>query len=196
MAAAAPRARLTFLPAIEAQPIVTEGWALPNSIQHLTVELPVGRTEGVIDVVGESSGQAVGFGLASSTGSGLVNSQSEGSFTAATTGVFTASGTTIVYSKVGKRVTLTYSGAVQAGDTTGPASILISLTNLPSGMRPAQDIWFPVMVSNSAATAIGLLKVPTSGSIEVYRNASLNNFDSQVTTCGVYSFSVSYNVAT
>jgi hypothetical protein len=46
MAAAAPRARLTFLPAIEAQPIVTEGWALPNSIQHLTVELPVGRTEG------------------------------------------------------------------------------------------------------------------------------------------------------
>lgn len=121
-----------------------------------------------------SAGAAVGFGLASADSAGLLSKYAEGihSSTFSGTNVTTSGSYDLVYTKVGRLVTLEFPDITVT--MTGTAVRFNLTTVLPVGLRPARELYCPVNIWDNGATANtpGMIAVKLDGNVYIYYNGS------------------------
>jgi hypothetical protein len=123
---------------------------------------------------------------------GMPEAQS-GVFTATVSGPVSAS-VPAAFARHDKVVTLTMPGAIGAG---ARASLPISITGLPSYLRPASTFSCACLaVRNNGAdsSAPGMLHLTDSGVMTVYRDTGFSSFAASAAATGFHGWSVSYLV--
>lgn len=122
-------------------------------------------------------------GTATSSTAGFVSNMELGSFSSTITGA-SSSSITIYYSKINNIVNLWIPGF--SGTATAASRAFLSLTNLPSGMRPLDAHDIPMCVTDAGVLQNnpGKARIHTTGDITIYRNIGASNF----TNAAVYGW--------
>lgn len=145
-----------------------------------------------------SSGQPVGFGLATSTSAGLVSKQATGA--TSTTFTFDGSGGTsssgsLQYQRIGDWVTLTIPNITA---TTGTGSVVFaSNTAIDTFARPSTtQVAYCIQIKNNNAdvSSPGFLVIATSGIVSLYRDPTATAFTNSNTAGFANRNTVTYYV--
>lgn len=139
-----------------------------------------------------SGGTPVGFGAANTTTPGLVSYEDSGTFTASFTGPRSTT-EVFTYSRVGKTVTLEW----PTNNTTCTSATVFAAAaaSVPSGLRPAQNLNFPLIVVDSGAnqTSPGYIEIDTDGSMQIPKTLTTGNFTGSG-SCGWLRSAISYTI--
>lgn len=145
-----------------------------NSINTLSVAGGVTDTNWQISrVADENNEPVVGFGLATSTQAGLVSAEESGSFTSTYSGaIATPQNGTTYYHRVGKRVTLQFSGTSDAATagTNSVMSVNFDGTTLPTRLRPGSDVLGATPCKVAGTWLSPSWKMTSAGAMTIYGN--------------------------
>lgn len=143
-----------------------------------------------------SANVAYGAGLATSAKAGLVDYYDAGTHATNWSGPFASTAGNILYTRVGKSVTLTFP-RVRAATGNSTSSVINMLTALPASLRPASQQFFSCFVADQGTdqTIMGQGVLTTAGAISINKSIASGTFNPTTAAVGFYELSISYVVA-
>lgn len=96
------------------------------------------------------------------------------------------------FTRIGNMVFLTIPSATVVSSTE---AFISASTGLPTRIRPAQNLYFPIRTLNTTSSiAIGYIRIGTNGSINIFQDKDTDSPFGDLGTCGFFGMTISWHV--